>query len=116
LEQIKQGKMEVAKISERCKLADSRSDALSRQISVLVKKESELIQDRKSMQRDLDRALMERERAHVKKSVNPIVEFDAEDDLKRQVERVKQRLNYMKPTVPSPTKVSEMMNESDLPE
>lgn len=49
IEQITLGKKEVAKLVERCHLADSRCESLSRQLVALVNKESELVQTRKQL-------------------------------------------------------------------
>ncbi|KAH9256572.1 hypothetical protein BASA81_005264 [Batrachochytrium salamandrivorans] len=46
----------------RCTNAESRIESLGRQVGVLVGKEAELIEDRRRLQRDLDRANIERDR------------------------------------------------------
>jgi hypothetical protein len=51
LEQIGLGKQELAQIVEKCKLSDHRCDSLARQITALVKKESEMIQERKRVRK-----------------------------------------------------------------
>ncbi len=49
IEQIGLGKQELAQAVERSKLSDHRCEALSRQLSALVKKETLMVQERKQM-------------------------------------------------------------------
>ena len=74
IEQIGLGKQELAQAVERSKLSDHRCEALSRQLSMLIQKESVLVQERKRMrmclesclltlvERELDKATLERDR------------------------------------------------------
>ncbi|KAI8923688.1 hypothetical protein BC831DRAFT_514016 [Entophlyctis helioformis] len=62
MEQIGVEKREHTALHARCVNAESRVESLGRQIGTLVGKEAELLEERKRLQRDLDRAVMEKER------------------------------------------------------
>ncbi|KAL5040282.1 hypothetical protein BDV3_006600 [Batrachochytrium dendrobatidis] len=62
MDQISHEKRELGVLHSRCINSEGRVESLSRQVGVLVGKEAELIEDRRRLQRDLDLAIMERDR------------------------------------------------------
>eukprot|EP00842_Homolaphlyctis_polyrhiza_P003099 jgi/Hompol1/3790/HPOL_001678-RA len=62
MDQVSHEKREQSVLHSRCLNAENRIDALGRQIGILVAKEAEMLQERKRLQRDLDRAVMEKDR------------------------------------------------------
>ncbi|KAL2915100.1 hypothetical protein HK105_205424 [Polyrhizophydium stewartii] len=62
MEQIAHEKREQSGMHARCLNAESRIESLGRQVGLLVGKEAEMIEERKRLQREVDRLTMEKER------------------------------------------------------
>ncbi|KAI8818064.1 uncharacterized protein EV422DRAFT_204359 [Fimicolochytrium jonesii] len=59
---LQEEKQQHTRVGTRCQAAEARVEALLRQVSGLAAKEVELVEDRKRMQKELDRAHLEKDR------------------------------------------------------